>query len=341
MSDLEQIGYSSGIAAVAPASPLRVRFVEQCGEEFAVDSGEHVLAAVRYETRSAAVVHDAALTIVAPLRQLADRPRLELWTSPSRPTPITRGGISAARTDDAVFGGVVLEGQGLESTVRSAYREILHFVEDVGLPHLSRIWCVLPDINGRRGVLDRYKVFCRGRARAFLEHYGEGFESRLCASSAVGSHRGQPLIYFLAGRAAGVHRENPRQIAAYRYPQCHGPSSPSFARATQAWSSVFLSGTASIVGHSTRHPGDVRTQLRETLRNVRSLLQDFPPTHDAVLLKVYVRHAPALPGIREQIRKLVDFPCATVFLEADICRPELTLEIEGVAAGVGAGAPIR
>ena len=83
-------------------------------------------------------------------------------------------------------------------------------------------------------------------------------------------------VYWLAARVAGTPLENPRQVAAYRYPRQYGPQSPTFARAMlpPAGSDMplLLSGTASVVGHETRHPGDVLAQLDETFANLDSLL---------------------------------------------------------------------
>ena len=52
---------------------------------------------------------------------------------------------------------------------------------------------------------------------------------------------------------------------------------PTFSRAALAdlgagEVALFVSGTASIVGHETQHPGDVRAQTLETLNNLRAVL---------------------------------------------------------------------
>ena len=99
------------------------------------------------------------------------------------------------------------------------------------------------------------------------------------AACALGSPAGSPLcIYFLAARRPPKMIENPRQTSAYHYPPKFGRHSPVFSRAC-VWgdsrsSRLFVSGTASIVGHETIHRGDVTAQTRETLVNISALLAE-------------------------------------------------------------------
>ena len=95
----------------------------------------------------------------------------------------------------------------------------------------------------------------------------------------LGSPAGSPLsIYFLAARRPPKMIENPRQTSAYHYPPKFGRHSPIFSRAC-VWGEsgggrLFVSGTASIVGHETIHRGDVIAQTRETMVNIGALLEE-------------------------------------------------------------------
>ncbi len=85
-------------------------------------------------------------------------------------------------------------------------------------------------------------------------------------------------IYFLAARQPPKMIENPRQTSAYHYPPKFGKHSPIFSRAC-VWGEpgsarLFVSGTASIVGHETIHRGDVVAQTRETMVNIGALLEE-------------------------------------------------------------------
>ncbi|HEV8630414.1 MAG TPA: pteridine-dependent deoxygenase [Thermoanaerobaculia bacterium] len=277
------------------------------------------------------------LVVRVPLPQLSGEPLAELWQTPGPVTSGLSGSVRWAAAGPLLAGALELPARdagALEAAACFAYRELLALSAERGFPHLLRLWNVVPGINRLEAGLERYRRFCRGRAEAFEGHHGPLFQSRLCASSAVGSTGEELVTWFLACRERGVARENPRQVSAYSYPPCYGPRSPSFARATRCpatgggW--LLLSGTASIVGHRSVHPGDVRRQLEETLRNLEELL----PAETGVRfhgLKVYLRHARDLATVRDAIEARLGTELPVLYVQADICREELLLEIEGVA----------
>ncbi len=283
------------------------------------------------------------------MAQLGPVPLIEVWSSR---TPVTQGhagDIQFARNDDIFFGSLnytaaaVLD---IEATVRRAYQDILKLIEREGFPHLLRVWNYFPEITRDAGGLDRYQCFCRGRFEALERYYGE-FDRKLPSASAVGSQGGGLTIYFIAAREAGQHRENPRQISAYHYPPQYGPKSPSFARATlKRWDGdycLYISGTASIVGHQSLHPGDVQLQVDETLNNLRVLIDStereagiaFAGLDSLQQLKIYIRDPRHLALVQHSLDKVIDPRVARLYLQADICRSELLLEIEGIARASG------
>jgi chorismate lyase/3-hydroxybenzoate synthase len=277
------------------------------------------------------------LTVRVPLPQLGGEPAAEVWQAPEPVTSGVTGSVRWAAAGPLLAGALELpagDAGMLEKAACFAYRELLALSTERGFPHLLRVWNVVPGINRLEQGLERYRRFCRGRAEAFEGHHGPLFQSRLCASSAVGSTGGELVTWFLACRERGLARENPRQVSAYSYPPCYGPRSPSFARATRCPDSaggwLLLSGTASIVGHRSVHPGDVRRQLEETLRNLEELL---PAEAEGRFhsLKVYLRRADDLATVRGLIEERLGRELPVLYLQADICREELLLEIEGVA----------
>ncbi len=95
------------------------------------------------------------------------------------------------------------------------------------------------------------------------------------AASALGFESGPLTICFFAAREAmPLAIENPRQVSAYKYPEDYGPRSPTFSRASaielHGQTVLFISGTASIVGHQTMHAGDVVAQTQETIVNIKA-----------------------------------------------------------------------
>lgn len=232
----------------------------------------------------------------------------------------------------------------LAEPTHDAYRRLLDLAWRHGYDSLLRIWNYIPAINAGGGDAERYRRFCVGRSRA-LDQSGID-EYDLCAATAVGTHGERLIIHALAGRIPTIAIENPRQTSAYRYPRIHGPRSPSFARASAIGratgeQALLISGTSSIVGHETIHPGDTLAQLDETILNLEALLGEAArrlrsPTlarfNDRSLLRVYLRDRTWADAVADRVRtQWPDVHFALV--EADICRSDLMAEIEAFHTG--------
>lgn len=267
----------------------------------------------------------------------------EVWASRKPVTPCSEGNIRAATDGDVLFGSMSLEqadGVALEALSRQAYTEMFAFMDRHGHPSLLRVWNYMPRINEAEGGLERYRCFNLGRHAAFLDSGRDISEENVPAASVLGCDQGPMVIYFIASRTPGKPIDNPRQMAAYRYPEQYGPRSPIFVRAMLAELAgqrcLMISGTASIVGHETVHKGDVREQAQETLRNIRTLLEQAYPdglascSEARMRLKAYVRHAGDIAPIRESVEQAFGEQQQGVYLQSDICRADLLLEIEGV-----------
>ena len=300
--------------------------------------GADVLARLRYghalevspDPRDLAVAMDAGTS----------SPACELWLSP---TPVRCGehdGLRFACNDEVLVGSIQyprVPAEDLRRLSCEAYARIFSELDQQGYPCLLRIWNYLGGINAGGGDDERYRLFSSGRFDAFALQ--PGFEGRLPAATAVGLGGEGLQIRFLAARSDGQQIENPRQVSAFRYPRQYGPRSPSFSRATlKSWptgAQLFLSGTASIVGHETRHAGDVSAQLSETLVNIEALLTEaarFVPSRPAQarLLKLYLRRPEDRSLLQAQLRERFGADVPLFCLQADICRRDLLLEIEGV-----------
>ncbi len=166
------------------------------------------------------------------------------------------------------------------------------------------------------------------------------FEPSLPAASAIGTHSPGLLIYFLACRHPGVQIENPRQTSAFHYPQAYAPKSPSFSRSILRKEAddryrLYVSGTAAIVGHISKHPGEVTHQVDETCENLDALLASAGERVGKRLrfrlLRVYLRETAELTPFRSKIGRRFGEDVQLLFLRGDICRPDLLVEIEGIA----------
>jgi len=225
--------------------------------------------------------------------------------------------------------------------VRALYIELFALTKRAGYPTICRLWHYLGDINGPTADgLEIYRDFCVGRALAFEE-----VPAAMPPATAVGSAHEGVTVCLLATRTGRLTTiENPTQVPAYRYPAEHGPKPPSFARAgyldRPEGGMLFLSGTASITGHRTAHPGDLDGQLDVTFSTIasvvhgRNLARHGVRAHyglgDFDRVTAYVRHAADLAAVDAACR--VAFGTRTVVRlhRADLCRSELLVEVEGV-----------
>jgi len=305
---------------------------------------------------------DAPGVPVAPIvmRPLGSEPVVcEVWRAPG---PLAAGTVGLVRyraTDEVVFGCVTLreassapgddDGTALRTATELAYAEVFRCLTALGFPHVMRIWNYLPQINLEAGGVERYRQFNEARHRAF-QAFRREVKGNVPAACALGSAPGSPLVvYFLAGTRDITAIENPRQVAAYEYPPEYGAFSPTFSRATlaptAAHHALFVSGTASIVGYRSVHPGDVVAQTRETIANIRALID---ATNRALgtdrfaagrlKYKAYVRHAADLPAVKAELEHALRPAGPVVYLNADVCRSDLLVEIEAVGFGAAPGA---
>ena len=139
--------------------------------------------------------------------------------------------------------------------------------------------------------------------------------------------------------------ENPQQTPAYIYDPVHSPQSPKFSRAVALvlgnYVTTWVSGTASIVDSESRHLDDPENQTAQTIDNIERLISADNFTahgqkgagarlHDLAKIRVYVKRAEDLDKCRTVCeRRFGRVPA--IYAVADICRPELLVEIEGVA----------
>lgn len=222
---------------------------------------------------------------------------------------------------------VPVDADSLEQRSREVYRALLEACSGF---ELYRVWNWIPDINRNAPQQNEfYRLFCAGRARAFNEVFPSSSEAQMPAASGVGICGNHLVVYFCGGSTAVEHRENPRQMPAYRYPKTYGPKPPSFARASiiqsrDSWH--FISGTASIIHSETQCIGDLQGQLQVTIENLKIVGSDCSGNR---FFRVYLRHWQDLETIRSVLQR--DLLCEgdeVSYVEADLCRTDLLVEIE-------------
>jgi chorismate lyase/3-hydroxybenzoate synthase len=193
--------------------------------------------------------------------------------------------------------------------------------------------------------LDRYMVFNAGRHEGYLRWFDDPgrFGTSLATATAVGISGDALVVHCLASDAHGQPVENPRQKPAWRYSARYGPMPPSFSRATVATVNgrrvLLIGGTASIVGEDSLHVGHVAAQLSETLCNLATLVsaaRGVPETPDGALgritdMRVYITRETDAPLVLAALRDRCPNADRVEVALTRLCRPELLVEIEGVA----------
>lgn len=218
---------------------------------------------------------------------------------------------------------------------------------DFPVNSIVRQWNYLEDIVGFEGEKQKYQEFNNVRS----DFYGTSFEKTgYPAATGIGMNRGGIIIEFVAVKSDSVISlpvDNPEQIAAHHYSEnvligeeCILKTTPKFERARylelNGKQLIFISGTASIIGEKTVGVGDAVKQTEVTLENISRLYSDTVLTKisDVKLrakyghARVYVKNRKDFAAIKKTFKAhLGNLP--VVYILADICRPNLLVEIEG------------
>ncbi|MDB5887201.1 MAG: Endoribonuclease [Rhodocyclales bacterium] len=298
--------------------------------------------------------NDIDIHVAMPLLLSSHAGMFEQWQVDEAVRSGRLGSASYRCSDSLLFAAISVDeqqtahGKDIADAAQKAYAVLFEIMEAQGFTHFVRCWNYFADINMEqddpRGRLERYRLFNIGRQAAFeaAEHSADVGAPAACA---LGTRSGPLTVYALAARCAPRCVENPRQVSAYRYPQRYGPKSPSFSRGSvlsdvHGGHVLFVSGTASIVGHESVHIGDVVAQTEESLRNIVTVVAQANLglgceafSSHKLCYKVFVRHAADAAVVADTLQRVLGMsPEAVdqVILQADVCRAELLVEIEAV-----------
>ncbi len=320
-----------------PARTLEVRYEQ--GDATTILEDQRVLFAVAFGADGVAPALEDPRLIHRAFRSRDGRPTLEVWRVQG---PVESGfdGLLRWSSDGNLqFGAIGVdeaEAGGIEAAAEIAYRRLMEWNRESGFDGLLRIWNYADALTAGDGDCERYRLFNLGRARGI-----DGQLERFPAGTAIGRCDGKRVleVHWLASRAQGHPVENPRQVSAFHYPRQYGPQSPSFSRATlpaELQLPLFVSGTASVLGHESAHAGNLEAQLDEVLRNLASLIAsarvERPELESALgarsILKVYVRDAEDLARVEAALSARVPETVQRRVVQGEICRRELLVEID-------------
>lgn len=249
---------------------------------------------------------------------------------------------------------------------RSAYEQSKDSLDRLGLrmgsvgvpfENVVRIWLYQGGITENEAGTERYRELNRARTDFFdgIDFSGSSLAKRQAgkeiypASTGIGTREHGLVVTALSVQTCRddveiLSLENPRQMSAFDYPKEYSAKSPKFSRAMAIRMgdhlTTWVSGTASIVNAETVFPGDVEKQTNQTLDNIENLIsaENFSrlgwqgggaSLNDLAKIRVYVRRAEDYEKCRTVCEKRLG-TVPSVYAIADVCRPDLLVEIEGV-----------
>lgn len=227
----------------------------------------------------------------------------------------------------------------------------------VGFDQVVRTWIYINQITAGEDGRQRYQELNRARTDFYRDiQFGAKQrapwtpETIYPASTGIGTSGDHITMACMALDSTRpdvfiVPLENPQQTPACAYQAEYSPLSPKFARAMAVVQGHFVttlvSGTASIVNAKTCHFGDIERQTEQTIENIERLIAPENFTRhgmagsgatlkDIAKLRVYVKHQEDYERCREVVERLLP-RIPAIYLHADVCRPDLLVEIEVVA----------
>jgi enamine deaminase RidA (YjgF/YER057c/UK114 family) len=240
-----------------------------------------------------------------------------------------------------------------------AFTDMLQVLENEGMnmDNVVRQWNYIGHILHieRRGgkAIQNYQVFNEVRSQYYKKYRnGKDFP----AATGIGTSAQGVSIDFYAveeyKEVINVPVDNEHQQNPYAYGQDvlvgvalsnrNKKEPPQFERARllafPGNTTLFVSGTASIVGEKTVGVNDLKRQIDTTVRHIKTLtdsnnikkhVPDFVTTSaNYLLLRIYVKHEKDFGAVRNMCEQI--YPgTPMIFVKADVCRDDLLVEIEG------------
>ena len=226
-----------------------------------------------------------------------------------------------------------------------------------GFENIVRTWFYLGGITEPEGDTRRYQELNRARADFYQDiHFCPLLVSANAprgvypASTGIGMS-GEGLVtscVALETKRNGaflVPLENPQQTPAYAYHPRFSNQSPKFTRAMALvldnYVTTWVSGTASIVNAESRHPNDIEKQTEQAIENIERLIaaENFAlhglngagaSLRDMAKVRIYLKRPDDFAKCKAICERRFG-PVPAIYAVADVCRPELLVEIEGVA----------
>lgn len=210
--------------------------------------------------------------------------------------------------------------------------------EGFAVDSIVRQWNYIERITAKDGEDQHYQMFNNARSEFYAEaQWKDGYP----AATGIGSTCGGVLVdldaaVFSQETCFCTPIDNRLQVAAHAYsddvliPAGSRKTTPKFERAKSLTFDgrrlVYISGTAAIRGEESLIGVGIERQWEITMENIAQLIGEAK----IGLLRVYLKYAEDYAAVK---RCLSDHEknMAISYLETDVCRDELLIEIEGIA----------
>lgn len=219
-----------------------------------------------------------------------------------------------------------------------------------------------------------YTLFNAARSAAFEEIEKEyrfsfqefhSYPAATCVGTKHGSTKWILIMYGFLNSSYYTTFENPDQIPAFKYPKIYSKVPPKFSRALVSENLVcFISGTAAIKNHKSLDSKNIYQHYYTTCENITILKehieQYFKPKEQNFIQPFVLQHAivycpdkkffKTLSDLLDNVKQTEIEPLASYYfhsvlavpepqknihyLLADVCRPELLVEIESLYTGI-------
>lgn len=249
---------------------------------------------------------------------------------------------------ELITGGIIPDDMS-ESTYeqsKSIFKGIEKMLQSNGFKpsDIYRQWNYIQGITMLNNGSQNYQEF--NDARSIFYNKCQ-WENGYPAATGIGTDAGGVVVEVNAIKSndKNLPIDNPLQIAAHNYSQnvldgkvieeLKERTTPKFERARLLGNSIFISGTAAIKGEQSIATKNAVEQTAETMEIMDKLVskENIPTENNGAcydLLRVYVKHKEDIGAVKDYMDS--HYPAVQKhYLVADVCRPELLVEIEGVA----------
>ena len=216
---------------------------------------------------------------------------------------------------------------------------------DFSISDIKRQWNYIEGITSNSENQQNYQVYNDGRSALFgLATWDNGYP----AATGIGCKYKGLLVDTLAIKSGLVEKpiENPLQKNAHQYSKKvlvgeKASHTPKFERAKFLHDAhegmLYVSGTAAIRGENTISNREISEQTRITLENIQELLdhayiRQFENStgtrRNCAIARVYLKYTKDFNAVKDVC--LSFFGENILFVEADVCRDDLFIEIEAI-----------